>query len=119
MQPSFSSSIKGSPSVSRSKATVCSYVWLGPLMPMFARPENCDPSSLTTTKRSLPAGSARLGHFEGVQCALEFVFGQHLFFSRNLANRSSGLGALLGNFRRAIVTDLRREAGHHGHRKLH
>src|SRR6266436_5204588 len=86
---------------------------------MFAPPENCGPSSLATTKRSLPAGSARLGHFEGVKCALEFVFGQDLFFSRNLSNRSSSLGALLGNFRRAIVTDLWREAGHHGHRKLY
>src|SRR6266568_5924097 len=94
-------------------------MWLGHLIAMFAPPENCGPSSLATTKRSLPAGSARLGHFEGVQCALELVFGQDLFFSRNLANRSSGLDALLGNFRRAIVTDLWREAGHHGHRKLH
>src|SRR6266576_1014864 len=94
-------------------------MWLGHLIAMFAPPENCGPSSLATTKRSLPAGSTRLGHFEGVQCTLELVFGQDLFFPRDLANRSSSLGALLGNFRRAIVTDLWREAGHHGHRKLH
>src|SRR5439155_26174180 len=94
-------------------------MWLGHLIAMFAPPENCGPSSLATTKRSLPAGSARLGHFERVQCALELVVGQDLFFSRNLANRSSGLGALLGNFRRPIVTDSWRQAGYHGHRKLH
>src|SRR5947199_2880709 len=57
------------------------------------------------------AGPARLGHFEGIQSALEFVFGQDLFLSRNLADRSSGVGALLGNFGRAIVTYFWREAG--------
>src|SRR6185436_11432559 len=86
---------------------------------MFAPPENCGPSSFATTNESLPAGSVRLGHFDRVQCALELVFGQNLLFSRDLANGSSGLGALLGNFRRAIVTNFWREAGHHGHRKFH
>src|SRR5215813_10199872 len=86
---------------------------------MFAPPENCGPSSFATTKQSLPASSAGLGHIDRVECALEVFLRQNLLLPRNLANRSSSLGAFFGNLRGAIITDLWRKAGHHRHRKLH
>src|SRR5215469_5887154 len=90
---------------------------------MFAPPENCGPSSFATMvwapeKERLLFFAPRLGHLDWIQRTLEFLFRQYFFLACNFANSATGFRALLCDFGSAIVTNLRREAGHHCQRQL-